>query len=40
MRNDIGVEGDILEGEEEGTRQFSTCAKKNFKANDERAHVV
>jgi len=41
VRNDASVEGDILEGEEEeGTRHFSTCAKKNFRANDERAHVV
>ncbi len=41
VKDDASVEGDILEGEEEeGTRQFSTCAKKNFRANDERAHAI
>ncbi len=29
VRDDAGVEGDILEGEEEeGTRHFSTCVKR------------
>jgi hypothetical protein len=41
VKDDVGVEGDILEGEEEeGTRQFSTCVEKNFRANDERAHAT
>ncbi len=41
VKNDVGVEGDILEGEEdEGTRHFPTCVEKNFKASDERAHVT
>jgi hypothetical protein len=41
VKDDVGVKGDILEGEEdEGIRHFSTCAKKNFKASDERAHVA
>ncbi len=41
VRDDASVEGDILEGEEEeGTMQFSTCVEKNFRASDERAHVI
>jgi hypothetical protein len=41
VRNDVGVEGEILEGEEEeGTWEFSTCAKKKFKASNERVHVA
>ncbi len=41
VRDDASVEGDIFEGEkEEGTRHFSTCAEKNFKASDERAHIA
>jgi hypothetical protein len=41
VRDDAIVKGDILEGEEEeGTRQFSICAKKNFRASDERAHAI
>ncbi len=41
VKDDASVKGDILEGEEdEGTRQFSTCAEKNFRASDEKAHVA
>ncbi len=41
VRNDVGVEGEILEGEEEeGTWEFSTCAKKKIRANSERVHVA
>jgi hypothetical protein len=41
MRDDVGVEGEIFEGkEEEATWEFSTCAKKKFRANNERAHVA
>ncbi len=41
MRDDVGVKGDILEGEEEeGTSQFSTCARIFLKVNGKRAHVA
>jgi hypothetical protein len=37
VRNDVGVEGEILEGEEEeGTWEFSTCAKEKLRASNER----
>ncbi len=40
VRDDVGVEKDILEGEEEeGTRQFCTCVEKNFRVSDEKAHA-
>jgi len=41
VKDDVVVEGDILEGEEEeGTRQFFICVEKNFRASDERAHAI
>jgi hypothetical protein len=41
LKDDDGVEGEILEGEEEeGTWEFSICAKKKFKASNERVHVA
>jgi hypothetical protein len=41
LKYDDGVKGEILEGEEEeGTWEFSTCAKEKFKASNERVHVA